>query len=247
MAIPITQKAGTNYGSAPKTGEVTVDAGGKQAANFPRMSPLKQTAFSDIKVDDTGFNYTPSGYTGLNMNAQLPTYQANQTLMVGGSAPSAGSTVTTSSEDTGENKGESSGKSTNDWSMEGMRQNYIQTGLQQSARMRDARKKAKEMNLEGAERKSYLKKERQAAKDAKHQARVEYTSGSFARVPQVKVVSEGLKAQKGNDSYARLKGTPKEELLASLLMPNTKIKQAPPTPTNMWGNAKIQFGRKKNK
>ena len=245
MAKPITQRAGTIYGSAPKNQEVTIDPAGKQVATFPRLSPLKQTAFSDIKVDDTDFNYTPSGYTGLNMNAQLPTYQANQTLMSGGGATSLNTLP--SSEDTGENKGESSGKSTNDWSMEGMRQNYIQTGLQQSARMRDARKKAKEMNLEGAERKSYLKKERQAAKDAKHQARVEYTSGSFARVPQVKVVSEGLKAQKGNDSYARLKGTPKEELLASLLMPNTKIKQAPPTPTNMWGNAKIQFGRKKNK
>ena len=115
--------------------------------------------------------------------------------------------------------------------------------------MRDARKKAKEMNLEGAERKSYLKKERQAAKDAKHQARVEYTGGSFARVPQVKVVSEGLKAQKGNDSYAALKGKSKEELLGELsnLGQKLKTKQAPPTPTNMWGNAKIQFGRKKNK
>jgi len=245
MAKPITQRAGTIYGSAPKNQEVTIDPAGKQVAAFPRLSPLKQTAFSDIKIDDTEFNYTPSGYTGLNMNAQLPTYQANQTLMSGGGATSL--STLPSSEDTGENKGESSGKSTNDWSMEGMRQNYIQTGLQQSARMKDARKKAKEMNLEGAERKSYLKKERQAAKDAKHQARVEYTGGSFARVPQVKVVSEGLKAQKGNDRYAKVKDTPTEELLASLLMPNTKIKQAPPTPTNMWGNAKIQFGRKKNK
>jgi len=245
MAKPITQRAGTIYGSAPKNQEVTIDPAGKQVATFPRLSPLKQTAFSDIKVDDTDFNYTPSGYTGLNMNAQLPTYQANQTLMSGGGATSLNTLP--SSEDTGENKGESSGKSTNDWSMEGMRQNYIQTGLQQSARMRDARKKAKEMNLEGAERKSYLKKERQAAKDAKHRARVEYTGGSFARVPQAKVVSEGLKAQKGNDRYAKVKDTPTEELLASLLMPNPKIKQAPPTPTNMWGNAKIQFGRKKNK
>ena len=245
MAKPITQRAGTIYGSAPKNQEVTIDPAGKQVATFPRLSPLKQTAFSDIKVDDTDFNYTPSGYTGLNMNAQLPTYQANQTLMSGGGATSLNTLP--SSKDTGENKGESSGKSTNDWSMEGMRQNYIQTGLQQSARMRDARKKAKEMNLEGAERKSYLKKERQAAKDAKHRARVEYTGGSFARVPQAKVVSEGLKAQKGNDRYAKVKDTPTEELLASLLMPNPKIKQAPPTPTNMWGNAKIQFGRKKNK
>jgi hypothetical protein len=236
MATPITQKAGTNYGSAPKTEEVTVDAGGKQAANFPRMSPLKQTAFSDIKVDDTGFNYTPSGYTGLNMNAQLPTIQANQTLMAGGGAPSAGSTVTISSEETGQNQGENAN---NNFSIEGMRQNYIQTGLQQSARMRDARKKAKEMNLEGAERKSYLKKERQAAKDTKHQARVEYTGGSFARVPQVKAVSEGLKAQKGNDSYAKLKKGDLSDL--------TKSAKLMPSPANMWGNAKIQFGRKKNK
>jgi hypothetical protein len=236
MAKPITQRAGTIYGSAPKNQEVTIDAAGKQAAAFPRLSPLKQTNFGDIKVDDTGFNYTPSGYTGLNMNAQLPTYQANQTLMTGGGAPSSGSTVTTSSEEAGQNQGENANS---DFSIEGMRQNYIQTGLQQSARMRDARKKAKEMNLEGSERKSYLKKERQAAKDAKHQARVEYTGGSFARVPQVKAVSEGLKAQKGNDSYAKLKKGDLSDL--------TKSAKLMPSPANMWGNAKIQFGRKKNK
>lgn len=236
MAKPITQKAGTAYGSAPKSQEVTVDAAGTKVANFERMSPLKQTAFSNIKINDTGFNYTPSGYTGLNMNAQLPTIQANQALMAGGGSPSVGSTITTSSEETGQNQGENK---TSDFSMEGMRQNYIQTGLQQSARMKDARKKAKEMNLEGAERKSYLKKERQAAKDAKHQARVEYTGGSFARVPQVKAVSEGLKAQKGNDSYAKLKKGDLSNL--------TKSAKLMPSPANMWGNAKIQFGRKKNK
>jgi len=39
---PITQRAGTKYGSAPVNNEVTVDAGGKDIARFPRMSPLKQ-------------------------------------------------------------------------------------------------------------------------------------------------------------------------------------------------------------
>jgi hypothetical protein len=41
MAIPITQKAGTIYGSAPKNQEVTIDARGTQVANFERMSPVK--------------------------------------------------------------------------------------------------------------------------------------------------------------------------------------------------------------
>ena len=43
MATPITQKAATKYGSAPANQEVTVDAAGKNAAKFERMSPLKQT------------------------------------------------------------------------------------------------------------------------------------------------------------------------------------------------------------
>jgi len=218
MATPITQKAGTNYGSAPKTGEVTVDAGGKQAANFPRMSPLKQTAFSDIKVDDTGFNYTPSGYTGLNMNAQLPTYQANQTLMAGGSAPSAGSTVTTSSEDTGENKGESSGKSTNDWSVEGARQNYLQTGAKARARMQAARDASKDLTKK--DRKAYLKEERTKAKDEKRKSRQEYSGVTEAGSTEKYTNPYGFDGKKGMDLG---------------------------TPLNMWGNAKIQFGRKKNK
>jgi hypothetical protein len=41
---PITQRAGTKYGSAPANQEVTVDAGGKDVARFPRMSPLKNSA-----------------------------------------------------------------------------------------------------------------------------------------------------------------------------------------------------------
>lgn len=41
---PITQRAGTKYGSAPVNNEVTVDAGGKEIARFPRMSPLKNSA-----------------------------------------------------------------------------------------------------------------------------------------------------------------------------------------------------------
>jgi len=43
MATPITQRAATKYGSAPANQEVTVDAAGKNAAKFERMSPLKQT------------------------------------------------------------------------------------------------------------------------------------------------------------------------------------------------------------
>ena len=42
MATPITQRAATKYGSAPANQEVTVDAAGKNAAKFERMSPLKQ-------------------------------------------------------------------------------------------------------------------------------------------------------------------------------------------------------------
>jgi hypothetical protein len=41
---PITQRAGTKYGSAPVNNEVTVDAAGKEVARFPRMSPLKNSA-----------------------------------------------------------------------------------------------------------------------------------------------------------------------------------------------------------
>jgi hypothetical protein len=39
---PITQRAGTKYGSAPANQEVTVDAGGTTPAKFGRMSPVKQ-------------------------------------------------------------------------------------------------------------------------------------------------------------------------------------------------------------
>ena len=47
MATPITQRAATKYGSAPANQEVTVDAVGKNAAKFERMSPLKQTTTPD--------------------------------------------------------------------------------------------------------------------------------------------------------------------------------------------------------
>lgn len=45
---PITQRAGTKYGSAPANMEVTVDAAGTKPAEFPRMSPLKQTEITDL-------------------------------------------------------------------------------------------------------------------------------------------------------------------------------------------------------
>jgi hypothetical protein len=38
---PITQRAVTKYGSAPANQEVTVDAGGKKRANFPKAKLLK--------------------------------------------------------------------------------------------------------------------------------------------------------------------------------------------------------------
>ena len=43
-STPITQRAATKYGSAPKNEEVTVDAGGKSPANFARMSPIKNAS-----------------------------------------------------------------------------------------------------------------------------------------------------------------------------------------------------------
>jgi hypothetical protein len=43
VSKPITQRAGTKYGSAPANQEVTVDARGTTPAKFERMSPVKQT------------------------------------------------------------------------------------------------------------------------------------------------------------------------------------------------------------
>jgi hypothetical protein len=235
MAKPITQRAGTKYESAPVNQEVTVDAEGTKPARFERMTPLKQTAFSDIKIDDTEFNYTPGGYTGLNMNAQLPTYQANQTLMGGGGATS--SSTLPSSEDTGENKGESSGKSTNDWSMEGMRQNYLQTGAKARARMQAARDASKDLTKK--DRKAYLKEERTKAKAEKRKSRQEYSGVTEAGSTKKYTNPYDFDGEKGMDL-----GTPKSTNPYGF--DGTKGMSLG-TPLNMWGNAKIQFGRKKNK
>lgn len=45
---PITQRAGTKYGSAPANQEVTVDAEGTTPAKFEKMSPLKQVEITDM-------------------------------------------------------------------------------------------------------------------------------------------------------------------------------------------------------
>jgi hypothetical protein len=49
---PITQRAGTRYGSAPANQEVTVDARGTTPAKFARMSPVKQVTNTDPIEED---------------------------------------------------------------------------------------------------------------------------------------------------------------------------------------------------
>ena len=63
MATPITQRAATKYGSVPANQEVTVDAAGKNAAKFERMSPLKQTTKVDL-TRNVGQHGIPTATTG---------------------------------------------------------------------------------------------------------------------------------------------------------------------------------------
>jgi len=58
---PITQRAGTKYGSAPPNQEVTVDARGTKPAKFERMSPLKQTITDLVDSGDWSPNYMTVG------------------------------------------------------------------------------------------------------------------------------------------------------------------------------------------
>ena len=69
---PITQRAGTRYGSAPANQEVTVDAAGTTPARFARMTPLKQ-----LKVDPN--NPTTSQRHGEVKDDQNNLLQATET------------------------------------------------------------------------------------------------------------------------------------------------------------------------
>ena len=59
MATPITQRAATKYGSVPANQEVTVDAAGKNAAKFERMSPLKTDLTRNVGQFGNGLKVDP--------------------------------------------------------------------------------------------------------------------------------------------------------------------------------------------
>lgn len=86
-STPITQRAATKYGSAPKNQEVTVDAGGKNPARFERMSPIKQVENTDKeKVSKrTGQVQDQDGYLmdATEIKTQQPDI-VNETIQKGG-------------------------------------------------------------------------------------------------------------------------------------------------------------------
>jgi hypothetical protein len=91
MATPITQRAATKYGSVPANQEVTVDAAGKNAAKFERMSPLKQTTNEPAKPDLTrnvGQYSTPTATVG-GGSPGTPPKEVKSTKIIPGEKPTS--------------------------------------------------------------------------------------------------------------------------------------------------------------
>jgi hypothetical protein len=83
MATPITQRAATKYGSAPANQEVTVDAAGKNAAKFERMSPLKQSTEVPDPIVTTDMGQDEAG-NAREVTKTTNYSQADDTLIPGG-------------------------------------------------------------------------------------------------------------------------------------------------------------------
>ena len=84
MATPITQRAATKYGSAPANQEVTVDAAGKNAAKFERMSPLKQVDLTR----NVGQHSTPTATVG-GGSPGTPPKEVKSTKIIPGEKPTS--------------------------------------------------------------------------------------------------------------------------------------------------------------
>ena len=84
MATPITQRAATKYGSAPANQEVTVDAAGKNAAKFERMSPLKQVDLTR----NVGQHGTPTATVG-GGSPGTPDKEVKSTKIIPGEKPTS--------------------------------------------------------------------------------------------------------------------------------------------------------------
>jgi hypothetical protein len=83
MATPITQRAATKYGSAPANQEVTVDAAGKNAAKFERMSPLKQSTEVPDPIVTTDMGQDEAG-NAREVTKTTNYSQADSTIIPGG-------------------------------------------------------------------------------------------------------------------------------------------------------------------
>lgn len=149
---PITQRAKCNYTNMSTQPEVTVDAGGKQRANFPSTAPRaigKQVAFDPNKA------FAPS----LN-------FSANQQLIQGANTDASGKariqiTVPGTSDDNeGENSTSSLDKPTTTAGV------YERAGRMRRNYMAQSRQEAK--GMEGKDRRDYMKKQRQKSKKLKH-------------------------------------------------------------------------------
>ena len=233
MGHPITQRAKCQYKDMPINGEVTIDAGGKQRANFPSSAPRSMAKFlpeSGLVDDNTLSNL------GFNVNAGNNTavIEPNETLINGGSQTQGvaqgsgdGSETTVgvgqgASSSQGDNPSGDQGEDKKidltkpfgggEYTSSGRQQNRELTGAQGRATMQNARQQARKAGLKGKDRRDYLRGEREKVRETRREARRNWLGANAASAP-----------------------------------PNTNsaANKRVSTPLNMWGTAKLQFGQKK--
>jgi len=195
MAKPITQRAGTNYGSATKNQEVTVDAEGTKVANFPRMQPV--SAAKAMAQTLPNYQYSANsdlisgaGAAATGINASASEGGNDNTIQLGG--------------DPNSNTGEATIAPPSD-----VADVYSRSGQLGRNFMKQSRIYARENNLTGKEKRDYMKSQRETKRS------------KMAEYRRINLGGENAGFWNIDESKA--------------------------TPLNMWGNAKIQFGSKKNK